>query len=692
MKSFAVSVVALSLAVSAQAGDIVIDTRHPIQTFRPDEAFGAALDGMGKDEVAQLYTPHNVAAMTKAGLKPVTYRLRTELGIEAWHWNEQGTWSDPAHQQGYWTSSDHSGKPILMTHGYALPRRGDTVDNANELSWSMLDDGDEGTFWKTNPYLDKTYTHLDSNRPQWAIVDLGADTTVDAAKIVWAEPYAVTYAVQYWVGIDQYDPAGKWVDFSGGRVTDGKGGTAVLKLTPAKTHYVRLKLEQGSGTAPEVSTDIRDRLGFAVRELYVGSTGADGQFHDAIHHAPKASTQSFVVTSSSDPWHRAVDRDDELEQPGIDLLYKSGLTQGLPMMIPVGAVYDTPDNAAALIRYVKSKHYPVMGVELGEEPDGQLMSGIDYADLYIQAADAVHSADPSLRLGGPSLQDAIADAYMEDEADKSFTSQFVKRLDARGRLKDLNFFTFERYPFDDTCPSAGSLLIKQGEGMDQLMARLDRDGVPRSVDWIITEYGFSAFGGRVEVEVPSALMNADIAAGFLSRGGKAAYMFGYGPNIPLAAPKPCGGYGTMMLQQADSKGQARDNMPAFWGAQMLSQDWLQSGHGAHVLYPVTTDIHDAKGQPLVTAYAVKRPDGRMAVMIVNRDPDHAHNIHIRLAGAKRGLKAAMVYQYYPALYKWHPNGDIGRVVRDFAPVKRQVSAGAAIRLPAMSLTVVRAKP
>lgn len=686
MKLLAVSLIALSLATASHAGEIVIDTRHPIQTFRPDEAFGAALDGMGKDEVAQLYTPHNVAAMTRAGLKPITYRLRTELGIEAWHWNERGTWSDPAHQQGYWTSSDHSDAPLLMTHGYALPRRGNTMDNANELSWSMLDDGDEGTFWKTNPYLDRHFTHLDGDHAQWAIIDLGADTTVDTAKIVWAEPYAINYALQYWVG-DQYSPAGKWVDFPGGRVTDGKGGTAVLKLKPTQAHFIRLKLEQGSGTASAGSTDIRDRLGFAVRELYVGSTDAAGQVHDSIRHAAKASAQSFVVTSSTDPWHRAIDRDDALEQPGIDRVYQSGLTQGRPMMIPVGAVYDTPDNAAALIRYVKSKHYPVMGVELGEEPDGQLMSGVDYADLYIQAADAVLGVDPALRLGGPSLQDAIADAYMEDEADKSFTSQFVKRLQARGRIKDLNFFTFERYPFDDTCPPASSLLVKQGAGMDELMARLDKDGVPRSVDWIITEYGFSAFGGRAEVEMPSALMNADIAAGFLSRGGKAAYLFGYGPNWPLAAPKPCGGYGTMMLQSADENGQARDNLPAYWGARMLIQDWLQPGHGVHVLYPATADVRDKAGQPLVTAYAVKRPDGHWAVMIVNRDA-RVHDVRLKLAGRK-GLEAATVYQYDSGLYTWQPENDGGHVVRSLPPVERRVKTGGAVSLPALSLTVVR---
>src|ERR1700753_3312445 len=96
---------------------IHFDPAHPANTFVPSRTLGAGLDGHERGEVAQMLSPANVAQMLSAGFKPLSYRLRTELGVEAWHWNPRGSWSEAARRQGYWTSDDHGGGDIRLSYG-----------------------------------------------------------------------------------------------------------------------------------------------------------------------------------------------------------------------------------------------------------------------------------------------------------------------------------------------------------------------------------------------------------------------------------------------------------------------------------------------------------------------------------------------------------------------------------------------
>src|SRR5208337_1151754 len=163
---------------------------------------------------------------------------------------------------------------------------------------------------------------------------------------------------------------GRWRTFPKGKIEGGTGGGALVRLSdgPVRTHYIRLLLMRGSGTAPAGSLDIRDRLGFAIRELSAGSLDANGNLIDRVKHSADGKTQSKMLTSSTDPWHRAIDRDEKIEQPGIDRFMQSGLTHGRPVLMPTGLLYDTPENAAAEIRFLKARGYDIRQIELGEEP------------------------------------------------------------------------------------------------------------------------------------------------------------------------------------------------------------------------------------------------------------------------------------------------------------------------------------
>jgi hypothetical protein len=197
---FLVLVPRLTMAATVQ---VDITPGHSVNTFVPIRALGAGVDGEPGGAVDQIYTPPNLAQMRSAGWGAVSYRLFTELGVQTWHWNPTGSWSDPANSRGYFTGGAIGGSGITHSFGYRLPHRGFTHDQAYDDDFSRLTDGDLTTYWKSNPYLTAAFTgEPDAQHPQWVLVDLGSPRAIDAIQLVWAEPHASSYRVEYWTGSD----------------------------------------------------------------------------------------------------------------------------------------------------------------------------------------------------------------------------------------------------------------------------------------------------------------------------------------------------------------------------------------------------------------------------------------------------------------------------------------------------------
>jgi hypothetical protein len=385
----AVAVLILAICAPSQTVKIDATPSHLANTFSPIRALGTTLDRIPSNTTDIFFRPDQIKQVLEAGWGPITYRQNTELFVQAWHWNPKGKWSDPAGKGYFVGDAAPAAEMIRHSYGYSLPHRGVTRNSGAEFDgYSRLDDGNLNTYWKSNPYLTKPFTgEEDSAHPQWIAIKLAERQIVTAIRIAWAEPYARNYKVQYWLGsgdaID--DPEnGEWKDFPAGAVSDGKGGTVTLQLSPrpVAAKFVRVLMTESSNTCDtHGKADPRNCVGYAIKEVYLG-TMESGSFQDLLYHIP-SQAQTFTYSSSIDPWHEPKDlyvipdRMESGDQVGFDLFYTSGLTRGLPAMIPVALLYGTPEDAAAQIAYVEKRGYPISYVEMGEEPDGQYFAPED---------------------------------------------------------------------------------------------------------------------------------------------------------------------------------------------------------------------------------------------------------------------------------------------------------------------------
>jgi len=660
---FVCAAVCFAFALSAEGQTITVDVSHSTNHFVPKETLGAGVDRIAVEAIDKDLLQPTLEKTLASGWQPVTYRQNTELAVEAWHWNPQGTWSD-AGGKGYFIGSATALETIRYSYGYALPRRGFTRnDGTDNVGFSRLTDGDLNTFWKSNPYLAQRFTgESDALHPQWVMLDLTQVQQIDSIRIAWGEPYARRYVVQYWTGDDPIKAVtrGVWQTFPLGTVTAGKGGPETIRLSgsPMPVRFVRIWMTESSNTCDaDGPGDARNCVGYSIRELYLGTSTEDGTFHDVLRHTPDQE-QTATYCSSVDPWHQPSDLGSTKQaQMGFDLFFTSGVTRGLPAMVPVAMLYDTPDNAAAEIAYLKKRGYPISYVEMGEEADGQDMLPEDYAALYLQWAAAIHRMDPALKLGGPSFQGVNKDIEVWPDANGkvSWTGRFVDYLKQHGRMNDLAFFSFEHYPYDP-CRTPWGVLYDEPELVSHIMQVWHEDGIPADMPMFITEGNLSSGASETYQDIFAGIWLADYIGAFLNSGGNGVYFFHY---LPLQMEPGCNSSpGTFGMFTIDANYQIQQPLAQFFAAQLINLEWVQPGGSEHQVFSAKGDVQDGAGHELVTAYAVKRPDGKWAVMAVNRDQQNAHRVRIDFAGPGQRANTfdgrVEVSTFGSAHYQWHP--------------------------------------
>ena len=683
------SIFVLSLIVVANhhsvAQTISVDATpgHEANRFIPRYALGSTVDRIPSNATDVFFRPDQIEKVLAAGWGVMSYRQNTDLFVQAWHWNAKGKWSDPAGKGYFVGDSTPTSEMIRHSYGYQLPHRGFTRNGGTEFDgYSRLDDGDVNTYWKSNPYLASAFTgESDSLHPQWVVIAFDKKEGVNGIRIVWADPYAREFKVQYWVGdgdaMDEQDK-GEWKDFPSGNVTDGSGGDATIRLSASAvaTKFVRIWMTNSSNTCDtHGSEDRRNCVGYAIRELSLGTLDESNQLTDLVHHSPDQK-QTLTLCSSVDPWHQpsdlylAPDRMESGDQPGFDLFFTSGITRGLPAIIPVALLYNTSEDAAAQMSYIKKRGYPVSYIEMGEEADGQYMLPEDYGALYLQFARALHGVDPTFKLGGPSFQGVTEDikAWPDAQGRASWLRRFLDYLRAHDRLQDLSFMSFEHYPYDG-CETPWKNLYQEPELITHIMQVWRDDGLPPGIPLLDTET--NAHGGEASVDIFGALWLADSFAGFLSAGGQSTHYYhalSYSPPHPICPNS----WGTYHLFMVDDQYQIQLKTSQFFAAQLMTQEWAQPKDAEHLLYKAAGDVRDSEGHILLTAYALHRPDGQWSLLLINKDYDHPHPVRIVFHDSNAGQDMSFAGQvsvitFGKQQYQWHSNRKKGYADPDGPP-------------------------
>jgi hypothetical protein len=146
----------------AAAQNLVVDVTpsHVANTFSPIKALGGTVDRLSNGVADVTMTEPILSQILSAGWQTITYRQNTELFAEAWHWNPEGTWSDST-GQGYFTGNPNPTQELRHSYGYALPHLGTSRNSrGGGFYYSRLTDGDEASYWKSNPYLTKAFTGM----------------------------------------------------------------------------------------------------------------------------------------------------------------------------------------------------------------------------------------------------------------------------------------------------------------------------------------------------------------------------------------------------------------------------------------------------------------------------------------------------------------------------------------------------
>lgn len=309
----------------------------------------------------------------------------------------------------------------------------------------------------------------------------------------------------------------------------------------------------------------------------------------------------------------------------------------------------TPAEAAEWVRYANvTKGYGARWWTVGNEnygnghygsaweaDDHPDRSATQYAKLVVEYADAMKAVDPSIKVGAVLTMPANWPDGLTAGADPGPWNQTVLSLAG----PKIDFVDVHWYPGG----TAAESLARTGHIPDAawlLRQQIARYAGPDSgrIGISFTELNVGA-GQNTQ---PGALFLADAYSGLLEQGVFTVQWWnvhnGIGTVSEVAGQTDYGDFGMLSSGGCTADGSVCEppfNTPfAPYHGLSLMNLFVRAGDQ---LVRAGTD------QPLVTAHAARRPDGSLAVLLLNKDPDTAHPVAIDYAGFTPADEAPTVH-------------------------------------------------
>ena len=640
---------------------VTVDTTSTVNTFEPNTLFGT--------NNGYWLVPGDVVETQPKVQAAGNYSIRYPGGSSSddYHWNGSGAY-DASHR---WVPSDSVYSPGFP--GTEMYRGTTSVSYGTPAN---VTDGDDTTTWLSN-------ADTDFPNAQWVYVDLGGSQNVTSVAIDWAVPYATAFEVQVWVGASTYPPpytnaSTGWQTVSAGSVV-GSGGTQTVAVTPVQAEFVRvLMTESSAGVAGA----------YSVAELRV----FDGATQLTTNTA--ATAQSPTTASSTNPASAP------LGQSNFDfesfMKYVASFTPAASPVITVNVGTGTPQEAAAWVHYANVvRGYGIRYWQIGNEMEGDWETGgplnaQDYVRRYADYYTAMKAADPSIIVLGP-VSGGIGELSNLDDG-QTFIADFLSILHARSQDAYVDGIDFHWYPNYGTVAWTAALATTSqlGQFSSVLRGALSGTSVDPNVPVFMTEYNIGLGSPNTPVaanQLIDGLWTANVLGEFIRYFGA-----GGGTNLwntisagptPDATDPTAGDLGYLQYNQNAYRYQERAD---YWAMQMMANDWAIAGDTrAHRL--VASD----STQPLLAVYADERPDGVLALTVVNKSQSTAYRTSIQIAPSQPE-STADVWTFDASNYAWETTSLPYHAEPDNAPT-HAVYCGASSSTPftfgPASITVIR---